>query len=280
MKIGSGKPKVVLEEKVPSENLNSLRLVCEEFRRGDLYRPLSWILNLNIRWLDRNLEYFLKRGRYVLAANVMLYESKNERARDYLEKARRSVNVGSARHRRLTMVLDNLDIASKIARRYWELAGKYSAKTTGELFTRILVAVDGSKSAAKAVKVAVNFAKRNAAELIALSVISSPSYLYSSVPGVGPPPASFLKYYDYATKNAEKWVNEVAAKANKQGVRASGRVLKDASAVQSIVDFAEKHEVDLVVLGTRGSGGFKRLLLGSVSNGVVAHAHCSVLVVR
>jgi nucleotide-binding universal stress UspA family protein len=283
-------------EKVPTENRDSLRRACEEFGRRDLYKPLSWLLNLNIRWLDRNLEYFLKRGRYVVAANVMLYESKTDRARKHLEEALRSVKVGSPRHRRLTVVLANLDIVSKIAKRSWELAGKYQARNVAEsvspvsgkrlriagapLFARILVAVDGSKSAAKAAELAVKLAKRNAADLIVVSVVPRPTYRFASVPEVGVPPISLGDYYTYAAKDAEKGVNQAVSLAKGQGVEAQGRVLKASSVVQSITDYANDKEVDLIVLGTRGSGGFKRLLMGSVSNGVVAHAHCPIMVVR
>ena len=52
------------------------------------------------------------------------------------------------------------------------------------------------------------------------------------------------------------------------------------SVVQAITDYASEWKVDLIVLGTRGLSGFRKLLLGSVSNGVLSHASCSVLVVR
>ena len=48
----------------------------------------------------------------------------------------------------------------------------------------------------------------------------------------------------------------------------------------SIVNYAEKTGVDLVVVGTRGRSGFKRLLLGSVASDVLTYAHCPVLVVK
>jgi hypothetical protein len=120
------KAKGVLEEKVPAERLSSLKQACEEFGRQDLYEPLSWVLNLNIRWLDRNLEYFLERERYIVAANVMLYEAKIERARGYFEEASRLAKIGSARHRRLTTILANLDAVAKIARRSWQIDGRYA----------------------------------------------------------------------------------------------------------------------------------------------------------
>jgi hypothetical protein len=116
----------VSEEKVVGEHRSSLRKACEEFGRQDLYEPLSWVLNLNIRWLDRNLDYFLNRRRYVIAANVMLYESRIERAKGYLEEAIRLAKVGSARYRRLTTILANLQMVAKIARRSWEIDGKYA----------------------------------------------------------------------------------------------------------------------------------------------------------
>jgi hypothetical protein len=116
-----------LEEKVPAYRLSSLKQVCEELGRQDLYEPLSWVLNLNIRLPDRNLEYFLKRERYIVAANVMLYEAKIERARGYLEEATRLAKIGSARHRRLTTILANLDTVAKVARRSWEIDGKYGS---------------------------------------------------------------------------------------------------------------------------------------------------------
>ena len=52
------------------------------------------------------------------------------------------------------------------------------------------------------------------------------------------------------------------------------------SVVETIVNQAVKENVDLIIVGTRGLGGFKKLLLGSVSNGIVSRAHCPVLVIR
>ena len=47
-----------------------------------------------------------------------------------------------------------------------------------------------------------------------------------------------------------------------------------------IVEYAQNGQFDLIVLGSRGLGGFERLLMGSVSNYVAHHAHCSLLVTR
>ena len=55
---------------------------------------------------------------------------------------------------------------------------------------------------------------------------------------------------------------------------------REGDPAETIVAFAEAHEVDLIVLGTHGRTGLRRLLLGSVARNVTLHAHCSVLVAR
>jgi nucleotide-binding universal stress UspA family protein len=288
-------PRVSLEEKVSVENSDSLKHACDEFGRPDLYEPLSWVLNLNIKYLDTNLRRLVEKERYVIVANVMLYESRKERAKRYFQKALRLSKRGSPRYRRLSAVLTNLDIVGKIARRSWELEGKYvekksTTKSAGlgaegvrlnrAMFTKILVAVDGSKSSERAARVAIMLAKRNGADLSVVSAIPRRIYLYAPVPDLAGAPIGLSAYYRQVGSDAEKWVKDVVSLAKGQGVKVSGRVLKAASIVQSITDYASGRGVELIVLGTKGSGGFKRLLLGSVSSGVVTHAHCSVMVVR
>jgi nucleotide-binding universal stress UspA family protein len=144
-----------------------------------------------------------------------------------------------------------------------------------------LTAVDGSKKASRAAKIAIKLAQRNAAELTVISLIQKLGYLFGPVSGAPVPPIGSPEYYNRATKQAEKAVNEIVILAKSRGIMAKGRVLKGVSSVvQAIADYARDQEIDLIVIGTRGLGGFDRLLLGSVSSGVVAHAPCSVLVVR
>lgn len=76
-------------------------------------------------------------------------------------------------------------------------------------------------------------------------------------------------------------VNEAVAQAAKRSIKAKPELAEGVSSVvETIVDHATKDKVDLIVIGSRGLGGFKKLLLGSVSSGVVTHASCPVLVVR
>jgi nucleotide-binding universal stress UspA family protein len=149
------------------------------------------------------------------------------------------------------------------------------------LFKRVLVAIDGSKSALRATEVAAKLAKRNGAELFVVCVIPRPTYAFSPAHGGGAPPINLGQYYMYAHQEAEKWLSDAVSLAKDQGIKARGRVLKNASSVvQAIADYAADQGVDLIAVGRRGVSGFKRLLIGSVSSGVVSHARSSVLVVK
>ena len=57
-------------------------------------------------------------------------------------------------------------------------------------------------------------------------------------------------------------------------------IATDRSTAGAIVEYAEHKNIDLIVIGTRGRSGIKRMLLGSVASGVVTYAHCPVLVVK
>ena len=57
-------------------------------------------------------------------------------------------------------------------------------------------------------------------------------------------------------------------------------ILSNKSVVAEIVDYAENNNIDLLVIGTRGRSGVRRLLLGSIASGVVTYAHCPVLVIK
>ena len=62
-------------------------------------------------------------------------------------------------------------------------------------------------------------------------------------------------------------------------VRAHTRV-EVGDPAETVLDIAEEEESDLIVMGSRGFGTFRRLLMGSVSSQVLAQAHCPVLVVK
>lgn len=121
-------------------------------------------------------------------------------------------------------------------------------------------------------------AQRYGSKLITLSVITAPVFLPV---GTGGSPTDLSMYYEEGTVEAKRAVDDAVKLADAAGVSSRGEVIEaSGSTVETIVDFASRENVDLIVMGTRGLGGLKKLVLGSVSSGVVAHAHCSVLIVR
>ena len=141
--------------------------------------------------------------------------------------------------------------------------------------------IDGSKNALAALQVAVTLAKDYHAELIILRVLPVHSALISVAAVANAPIAGVQQSYEDEGKNARRMLDDRVAFAQRHGVKASGLILsRQTSVVQAIITIATDQNVDLIVIGTRGLGGFKRLLMGSVSTGVVTHAHCPVLVVR
>lgn len=140
---------------------------------------------------------------------------------------------------------------------------------------RILVAVDGSENSKRAAARAIDIAKRLGAELHIVNVIPIP------VLATGAMAPSMETYFDSMEKEGKGIVDEVAAIAQKEGVRVTTVILDNVtSTVYAITNYAEQKRIDLIVVGSRGLGGFKRMLLGSISSGVLNHATCSVLVVR
>ncbi len=145
-------------------------------------------------------------------------------------------------------------------------------------FKRILAAFDGSEDSIKAVKRGSSLAKEFNATLTVLHVYSLPALTYG---GPGPmPQIDFVALDESARSKAKEVLDRGVAVAKDEGVVAKAKVLKASSVVQAIVELATDEKFDLIVMGTRGMTGFRKLLVGSVSSGVVSHAQCCVLVVR
>jgi nucleotide-binding universal stress UspA family protein len=145
---------------------------------------------------------------------------------------------------------------------------------------KILLAVDGSKNSLRASEVAIALSKQNLAALVILNVISP---MIIIPPPIGMDSSGGIEsYYENSEKTGEELIRRITDSARKENLPdVQGFVERSAtSTVETIVQIASEKNIDLIVIGTRGLGGFKRLLLGSVSGGVVTHAHCNVLVVR
>lgn len=121
-------------------------------------------------------------------------------------------------------------------------------------------------------------AKEYGAKLKILHVYSVPIYTYAAP---APMPQVDVNAIEESAKEKARGTLEGGMRiAQESGAKAEAELIEAASVVQAVVEFAESEKCDLIVMGTRGMTGFRKLVLGSVSSGVVSHAHCPVMVVR
>ena len=146
---------------------------------------------------------------------------------------------------------------------------------------KILVTIDGSESSKKATEYAISLAKKYDAQLIILYVLYSElGFAYSNLLGVTTPKA-IQDVLETQKNEVQKWFDEVKNKLKTSNISVTDKIIISASSiVGEIVAFADKEKIDLIILGTRGRTGFKKLLLGSVAEGVVTYSSCPVMVVR
>jgi nucleotide-binding universal stress UspA family protein len=124
--------------------------------------------------------------------------------------------------------------------------------------------------------------------LIALHVVfSRVGYAYSPEGVFGmdglTTPNAMKEILENAKKEAQQWFDNIKEKINmdNNNIQLQPEVVVTAtSIVSAIVEYAKNKDVDLIVIGTRGRSGFKKLLLGSVASGVVTNAACPVMVVK
>ena len=124
-------------------------------------------------------------------------------------------------------------------------------------------------------------AKQNGSELLIVHVIFEALPAQYAPIGINEPLADYTSYFNSIEQKGKELVDAIVSDAQKDGVNANGEVLRTiSSTVEAILEASDRHHANLIDVGTRGFGGFKKLLPGSVSTGIVSHANCSVLVVR
>jgi nucleotide-binding universal stress UspA family protein len=145
----------------------------------------------------------------------------------------------------------------------------------------IVVAVDGSEVSMRTVDYAVELAKHEENSLLILLNILNIDMAKQSASSFIAAPTYGLEEYEQHKKEALKWLDEIKMSCEKRGVITELEILGGPLPIaSSIVSYCENRGVDLIVVGTRGKSGFKKLLLGSVASGIVTYAHCPVLVVK
>mgnify|MGYP000908910750 FL=1 len=144
------------------------------------------------------------------------------------------------------------------------------------MFKHILVPVDGSSNAEKAVNTAIAQAKAFGAKITLVTVIDN--YPFTGVGG------DFaygqVEYLAAATANANSALEKAQATIHSQGMSCEKRVIEEHVIHEGILDTAKELGVDLIVMGSHGRHGLEKLLLGSVTTRVLGRSPVPVLVVR
>lgn len=139
-----------------------------------------------------------------------------------------------------------------------------------ENIKNILVPLDGSKNSFNALTKAIYLAKKCNASITTLYVLrvayDNPSLLY-------------VPQTQNELKKVEKFLDTAKKQVSKNSIVFKKKVLFGHEAKQ-IVDFAQKQKFDLIVIGARGHGGIKQMILGSISNTVVHSSKIPVLIVK
>ena len=153
------------------------------------------------------------------------------------------------------------------------------------MFSKILVPLDGSEHSLKALEEAVQIAKEFSGKITLIHV-------YSVQPIMMPEPSTVTSLnipiltgaeVSVMIEAARKWGNKIL-EDGEQRIKAMNvqveKLLVEGHAVEEIVRAANEGNFDLIAIGARGVSHMREMLLGSVTDGVIHHAHCPVLVIK
>jgi nucleotide-binding universal stress UspA family protein len=141
--------------------------------------------------------------------------------------------------------------------------------------TKILLATDGSEEANLAARTAADLSQRTGSELQIVSVAFEYPYVYEAYYNVGR-----TEEIEQARQEAQKVLEEQTRRISEFGGNVAEAHLRVGAVDEEIILLAEEIGVGMIVMGSRGLGGIRRALMGSVSSSVVPYAHCPVLIVR
>ena len=136
-----------------------------------------------------------------------------------------------------------------------------------------MVAIDGSEHSLKAAQYALDLAKSFNAKIFAITVTSVPESYHN-------------KQEDVLEESSEMddskiWLDEFGRASKTGNIELKTELINSHRPIDYVIlEYAEEKNIDLIVVGTRGRSGFKRLLLGSVASSIVSYAHCPVMVVK
>lgn len=140
---------------------------------------------------------------------------------------------------------------------------------------QLLVPVDFSETSQKALDFAIELGQALQARLLLLHVIEAP--VLGGGPGEMGMATAYAEVIEQIEADASRNLEDALQRARKAGLECTGELMHGAP-FQQIIDVADRQQVDLIVMGTRGHTGLKHLILGSVAEKAVRLAACPVLV--
>ena len=140
-------------------------------------------------------------------------------------------------------------------------------------YNKILIPTDGSSHAELAIKKGIDLASLIDAEVLGLYVLDSTLFQFPGDDDVG------FVLPDGLKEKGEHSLQSMEREARDAGVKFTCRIVEGHPA-ETIIEVAKEDGCDMIVIGTMGLSGLKRLLLGSVAENVVRNSQCPVIVVR
>lgn len=161
------------------------------------------------------------------------------------------------------------------------LSNDNSYNLTNKRFSNILVAIDGSEHSFKAAEYAIDLAKSFGAQLYAVTVTYIPASDHMLQRDIINKSLIEDNIDNNDMKDAGKWFENFTQNAKENNIQLKTELINSTKPVDYIIlEYAEEQKIDLIVVGTRGRTGFKRLLLGSIASSIVTYAHCPVMTVK
>jgi nucleotide-binding universal stress UspA family protein len=149
--------------------------------------------------------------------------------------------------------------------------------------SKIMCAVDGSEHSFRAANYAVLMAKKFGAELRLVHVIHNTGFTNPDTYGL----------YDLETQEEKKseiqeikeetgeWLKRIKNNADQESLLTEIELIGTSTSIESaIVNYAKRNLIEIIIIGSTGRSRIKKLLVGSVTSGVINHAHCPVMVVK
>ncbi|MCR6546842.1 universal stress protein [Dehalobacterium formicoaceticum] len=141
------------------------------------------------------------------------------------------------------------------------------------MFKKIMVAIDGSEHSIKAIDASIELAKKENSQVEVIYVVPILTRYTRDYAQMMPKLESNLR------EDAQKIMNEATERFKDTGIEYTTSI-KTGDAADEIIREAEQRGTEVIVMGSRGLGAISRFFLGSVSNKVLTHAPCSVLIIR